>query len=81
MNRPITHPIPLDGIEVRVSPALVGSSKAVQFGHGPVLVSPAMYELMSKAETEGELRRLLESIPVLRLPAQPSPFDPLPMTT
>lgn len=55
------------GVRIAVSNALVGSTKAVQFGDGPIHVSPAMWDLMKHAD-KAELRRLLESIHVVRIP-------------
>jgi hypothetical protein len=78
MNQP--SPIPLHAIELAVSPALVGSKRALQFGDGPVHVSPAMYDLIRHA-TPDELQSLLKQIQILRLPAMPSLYDPLPMVT
>lgn len=68
----------LDGIEVRVCTALVGSKKAVRVGDGPIYVGPAMWDLISHAEGE-ELQKLLATIQLVSLPA----FDPftMPMTT
>ena len=68
------------GISIQVSPALTGSKRAVQFGDGPIVVSPAMYDLIRHADG-GELRRLLESIELLRLPAMPSKYEYVPMLT
>lgn len=67
------------GIEIRASQYLAGSKRAYRLGDGPVIVSPAMYELISAAETEAELRLLLENIGVLNLPSL-DVFS-LPMTT
>jgi hypothetical protein len=67
------------GIEIRVSAALVGHSRALRFGNGPLIVSPAMYDLISHAD-EKELRTLLENIHIQQLPAMPNPWE-LPMTT
>lgn len=68
-----------EGVEVRVSPALIGGKRAVRFGGGPIHVSPAMYDLMRHADP-AELRRLMESIEVLNLPAAPDYTRHLPMT-
>lgn len=46
---------------------LVGSKKAFLFADDYLLVSPAIYQLISKAE-DGELERLLGMIPVSILP-------------
>lgn len=78
MTTPMTH---IDGIAIQVSQHMVGSKKAVRIGNGPIVLSPAMYELVSKAETQDELRRLLEAIPLLQLPAMPSIREPWPLTT
>ena len=78
---PLVSPTPFDAIPVRVDKSLVGSKKAVRIGNGPIYLSPAMYELVKGAESPEELRRLLESIPLLQLPAMPSLYGPLPMTT
>lgn len=67
--------IPLHALRVEVSPALVGSKVAVQFGNGPVYVSPAMFDLMKNA-TESELELLLKSIHIRRLPPLPSLWCP-----
>lgn len=75
-----SSPIPIDGIELRPSSAMAGAKKAVRFGDGPIYLSPAMWELVSKAESEGELRAVLAAIHVVNMPAMPSLYDPLPMS-
>lgn len=50
------------------SSLLTGSKRAVQFGKGPIFVSPAMYFLIIRAETDRELRGLFDAIKVLRFP-------------
>jgi hypothetical protein len=72
---------PFSGLEFRVCEHLAGSKRAVRFGGGPIHLSPAMYELVSKADSPEELERLLGAIPLLTLPGLPGPFEPLPMTT
>lgn len=72
---------PLHGIAIQVSQQMTGSKKAVRFGDGPIILSPAMWELVKGAESEGELRRLLEAIPLVTMPPMPSLYSPLPMTT
>ena len=72
--------VPLGALEIVVSPVLVGSKRAVRFGAGPVYVSPAMFKLM-KDSTPEELETLLKSIEILQLPAMPSRYDFIPMTT
>ena len=69
---------PLHAMQVVVSPMLVGSKHALQFGNGPVYVSPAMHVLMKDA-TPDELKLLLEKILILRLPPMPD-FSALPPT-
>ncbi len=76
----MNNPHPFTGVRIEVSKYLVGTKTAFRQGEGPVLVSPAMYELLSKAETEAEMRNLLTSIRVVQLPAPPSIYGPLPMT-
>ena len=76
-----TPPAPIHGIPIQVDRHLIGSKKAVRIGNGPIVLSPAMYELVKGAESQEELRRLLEAIPLLQLPAMPSLYGPLPMTT
>ena len=78
-----TPPVPLSAIPIQISAHLIGSKKAIRFGNGPILLSPAMHELVSKAESEDELRRLLETIPLLTLSAVPAVYEPwpLPLTT
>jgi hypothetical protein len=71
--------VPLDAIRVQCDQCLVGSKYAVQFGDGPILLSPAMFELVKHATPE-ELRTLLAAIRIKRLPAMPS-FRELSMTT
>ena len=71
-------PIPIDGIEIRLSHDMAGAKSAVRVGSGPIYVSPAMYTLLSKAETEAELRFLLRNIKVITLP---DPVLSVPMTT
>lgn len=70
----------LNDIEIAVSPSLKGSKTAVQFGNGPIYVSPAMYDLITHASPT-EMNLLLSSIKLLRLPPKPSIYDPMPMTT
>jgi hypothetical protein len=74
-------PFPTDGVEIRLATCHAGAKKAVRFGNGPIYVSPAMWELLTKAETPDELHRLIAAIPLVTLPAMPSLFGPLPMTT
>lgn len=72
--------IPPNAVEIQVSQAMAGSKQAIQFGDGPIIVSPAMHELMKNADPD-ELQRLLKSIPILHLPAMPDyTREPLPMT-
>jgi len=61
------HPL-LFGLSFEPCRWMAGMRKAVQVGDGPVCVSPAMYELIFKAESQHELRQVLENIPLLRLP-------------
>jgi hypothetical protein len=68
----------LHGVEVCVSPWMVGAKTAVRFGTGPVFVSAAMFELLTKEADPAAFRRLLESLKVLRLPAMPTAFGPVP---
>lgn len=77
---PHVNPDPFTGVRIEVSKYLTGAKTAFRQGDGPVLVSPAMYELLSKAETEAELKSLLSAIRVVQLPAPPSLYGPLPMT-
>lgn len=58
-------------LEFRVSRALVGSKTAIQFGDGPILVSPAMFALCKHASPD-ELETLLNTILVQHLPPVPS---------
>jgi hypothetical protein len=69
VNPPYFGP-PIGAIEVRVDRCLAGSKVAFQFGNGPIYVSPAMWELMKNAN-ERELRVLLETIRIRKLPPLP----------
>lgn len=60
----------IGGIEIKVSADLVGSKVAVRFGDGPLILSPAMHDLVAHADAD-ELHRLLGAIRVLQLPAMP----------
>lgn len=73
---------PLHGLEIKVSSYLAGCKHALQFGNGPVYVSPAMYDLIRNAD-EQELKLLLDTIHIRRMLALPDPLAPgyLPMTT
>ena len=55
------------GFEIHVNPALAGAKKAVLVGERKLVVSPAMYDLMSNATPE-ELRKLCEAIHTVRVP-------------
>lgn len=57
----------IDHVPIRVSAWLEGGRRAILM-HGIVHVSPAMWELLSRADGD-ELLRLLESIEVLDLDA------------
>jgi hypothetical protein len=70
----VTDPIPFHAIPIEVSKHMAGFKYAVQFGDGPVYVSPAMYELVKDATPE-ELETLLKNLPLKRLPALPSLRD------
>jgi hypothetical protein len=71
----------LTTLRISVSQHLAGSKFAYQFGDGPVLVSPAMFDLMKHA-TPGELKTLLETIQVKHLPEMClSPFRYVPLYT
>lgn len=63
--------IPLAALRVAVAPHLAGCKHAIQFGDGPVYVSPAMWSLMQDATPEF-LRLLLSRLTVLRLAPIPS---------
>ena len=56
--------MPLDGIEIRVDQHMAGCKKAVRFGDGPLIISPAMHALMVGA-TEEELKHLLAKLSAL----------------
>ena len=60
---------PLFGLNLRVEQHLAGFKSAVQFGDGPVLVSPAMMDLIRNAKDEEELRLVLSNIHIKKLPA------------
>lgn len=77
MTTPYSLP-PLAGLRIEVSQHLVGAKHALQFGDGPVYVSPAMWELF-KSATPDELKTLLETIHIRRLPDMRLDFS-LPMT-
>lgn len=68
------------GIAVEVSQNMVGAKKAVMIGERKVVVSPAMFDLLKNAETQAELRLLLENIPMIRIPEPPSIYE-MPMVT
>lgn len=74
----MTDGIPLHAMEIVISKYLAGSKHAIQFGDGPVYVSPAMYDLMKNATPE-ELETLLKSIRIKRLPPMPPHFRNVPM--
>lgn len=82
MADPIPSPIPLTAIPIAVSSFMVGFKYAVQFGDGPIYVSPAMYDLIRHA-TGDELKTLLEHLPVKQLPPLPKLSDlaAMPMVT
>lgn len=68
-------------LEIQVSPHLVGSKVAYQIGEGPILVSPAMFDLIKHATPE-ELETLLKTICVKKLPDfRLSPYQYIPLTT
>lgn len=71
----------IHGIPIQVERLLIGSKRAIRFGNGPILLSPAMYDLVAHAADHAELESLLAQIPLLNLPAMPVMFEPLPMTT
>lgn len=69
------------GIPIQVSQHMTGSKRALRFGNGPIILSPAMYELVRHAEGD-ELARLLAAIPLLQLPDLGiGKFGPLSLTT
>lgn len=59
-------------LDLRVCPHMVGAKTAVQYGTGPVYVSPAQFDLLRHADA-AELEFLLRTIPVLVLPARDNP--------
>jgi hypothetical protein len=72
----MTCPIPWNGLEIIVSPNMVGCKNALRMGSEPkIYVSPAMYDLINHAD-EKELKTLLENIHILHLPFEPfNPFE------
>jgi hypothetical protein len=69
------------GMEIRVEKMLAGCKYAILFGDGPVLVSPAMMDLISHANPD-ELKLLLENISIRCLPPMLDFInDPIPMLT
>lgn len=69
-----TPALPLHAVRIQVATWMIGFKCAVQFGDGPVLLSPAMYALVEHA-TPDELQRLLEALPLMRCPALPTLRD------
>lgn len=65
------------GLELVMCKYLAGTKKAFRQGR-KLIVSPAMYDLISHAD-ERELRLLLETIRVVVIPELPNMFD-MPMT-
>jgi hypothetical protein len=55
------------GFEVHVSQHMVGAKSAIRVGRNKLVVSPAMYDLMSHA-TPDELQALCERITVMEIP-------------
>ncbi len=70
---------PLQGFEIHVSHSLTGCKVGVRQG-GRMYLSPAMYELIAKAETQEELKHLLSNIRTVAIPKFDF-NDPLPMVT
>lgn len=67
----------LFGIPIIRSEWMVGAKKAILQGDR-LTVSPAMWELISKAETSEELEFILKNLPILQIPVFPvNPFGPL----
>jgi hypothetical protein len=58
---------PFHGIPLRVEPSMAGAKVACRIGSGPVLVSPAMWDLIQNA-TGDELNDLLRAIKVVSIP-------------
>lgn len=54
-------------LELRVDPHLVGAKRAVRIGAGPILISPAMHDLITHA-SGGELKTILKAIEVQVIP-------------
>jgi hypothetical protein len=53
-------------LEVQVSPHMVRCKTAACMG-STLYLSPAMFDLLQNAETDGDRERLLSKIPVIRL--------------
>lgn len=70
---------PFDGIPIEVDRWLIGSKRAFRIGTGPIIVSPAMWDLIRNAEGD-ELETLLRNIYVVQLPSFPS-FRDMTMVT
>lgn len=60
--------MPLDGIEIVVSPQLAGCKRGVIEGH-KAYVSPAFADLLRNAKNQKELAALLESFEVINITA------------
>lgn len=67
------------GFGIKVAQSLKGSRRAVRQGN-TIYLSPAMYDLVSKADPE-ELWFLLEHIEIVTIPEPRSVFAPFPPTT
>jgi hypothetical protein len=63
----------IGGYEIQVSKYLEGMKKAVKL-NGIIYLSPAMWDLVKHAETQEELRHLLENIPLVDMGTLPNPW-------
>ncbi len=70
---------PLNAIGIVVCQQLAGHKHGLRFGDGPIHISPAMHELLSKAETPAELELLLNTMAFKQLPPLPGQHDGLPL--
>jgi hypothetical protein len=65
-------PLSLFAIEIRVDQRMVGSKHAYLFGYSvgkqTLVVSPAQCDLIKHAENSEELTKLMNSIPIKRIP-------------
>lgn len=68
----MTPPTHWNDVEVISSQFMVGAKVALQSG-AKIFVSPAMFALLTKAESEAELRFLVDNIQVQKIPPLPCP--------